>query len=177
LSAALSAVVPARAQAQDACPSRSVTLIVAFPAGSGTGMSVRLRAKHIAQSLRHALVVENRPGANGALGAQIVARVRPDGHPQRVGAAANNASSYAVFSGRLVCAAASSGPEPASGSGPPSCASKCLRVRVIATMNGRARRVTALRTRSSGPRPRWRPCESSPGRRPWLRFVSCGRGR
>ena len=72
----------AAAQPAGRWPDRPIRFIVAFPAGSGTGMSVRLRAKHIAQSLGHALVVDNRPGANGARGAQIVARVRPDEREQ-----------------------------------------------------------------------------------------------
>ena len=98
---ALAAAVPAPAQAQDAYPSRTITLVVPFPAGSGTDMSARLLAKDMAESLGQTVVVENRPGANGTLGAQMVARARPDGYTLLIGAAATNASNYAFFPGRL----------------------------------------------------------------------------
>ncbi len=99
--AALAAAVPAPAQAQDAYPSRTITLVVPFPAGSGTDMSARLLAKDMAESLGQTVVVDNRPGANGTLGAQMVARARPDGYTLLIGAAATNASNYAFFPGRL----------------------------------------------------------------------------
>lgn len=98
---ALVSAVPAPAQAQDAYPSRTITLVVPFPAGSGTDMSARLLAKDMAESLGQTVVVENRPGANGTLGAQMVARARPDGYTLLIGAAATNASNYAFFPGRL----------------------------------------------------------------------------
>jgi tripartite-type tricarboxylate transporter receptor subunit TctC len=98
---ALATAVPAPAQAQDAYPSRTITLVVPFPAGSGTDMSARLLAKDMAESLGQTVVVENRPGANGTLGAQMVARARPDGYTLLIGAAATNASNYAFFPGRL----------------------------------------------------------------------------
>lgn len=98
LSAALWAVP---AQAQDAYPSRTVTLVVPFPAGSGTDMSARLLAKDMSESLGQTVVVDNRPGANGTLGAQMVARAKPDGYTLLIGAAATNASNYAFFPGRL----------------------------------------------------------------------------
>jgi tripartite-type tricarboxylate transporter receptor subunit TctC len=98
---AVVAAVPAPAQAQDAYPGRTVTLVVPFPAGSGTDMSARLLAKDMTEALGQTVVVENRPGANGALGAQIVARAKPDGYTLLVGVAATNASNYAFFPGRL----------------------------------------------------------------------------
>ena len=98
---ALATALPAPAQAQDAYPSRTITLVVPFPAGSGTDMSARLLAKDMAESLGQTVVVENRPGANGTLGAQMVARARPDGYTLLIGAAATNASNYAFFPGRL----------------------------------------------------------------------------
>lgn len=101
LFAALAGALPASAQAQEAFPTRSITLVVPFPAGSGTDMSARLLAKDMTESLGQTVVVENRPGANGTLGAQIVVRARPDGHTLLIGAAATNASNYAFFPGKL----------------------------------------------------------------------------
>ncbi len=98
---AFSAAFPIQALAQDAYPSRSITLVVPFPAGSGTDMSARLLAKDMTESLGQSVVVENRPGANGSLGAQIVMRAKPDGHTLLIGAAATNASNYAFYPGKL----------------------------------------------------------------------------
>ena len=98
---ALSAALPSVALAQDVYPSRAITLVVPFPAGSGTDVSARLLAKDLTESLGQSVVVENRPGANGSLGAQIVMRAKPDGHTLLIGAAATNASNYAFYPGRL----------------------------------------------------------------------------
>ncbi len=92
---------PAHAVAQDVFPNRSITLVVPFPAGSGTDLSARLLAKDMAEALGQSVLVENRPGANGTLGAQAVLRAKPDGHTLLVGAAATNASNYAFFPGKL----------------------------------------------------------------------------
>lgn len=89
------------ALAQETYPNRPITLIVPFPTGSGTDMSARLLAKDMAESLGQSVVVENRPGANGTLGAQAVLRSKPDGHTLLIGAAATNASNYAFYPGKL----------------------------------------------------------------------------
>lgn len=93
--------LPGNAIAQDAYPARTINLVVPFPAGSGTDLSARLLAKDMTESLGQSVVVENRPGANGSLGAQIVMRAKPDGHTLLIGAAATNASNYAFYPGRL----------------------------------------------------------------------------
>ncbi len=98
---AMVAALPAAVLAQDAYPTRTITLVVTFPAGSGTDVSARMLAKDMSEALGRSVVVENRPGANGSLGAQFVARSRPDGHTLLVGAAATNASNYAFYPGKL----------------------------------------------------------------------------
>lgn len=95
------ASVPGPAAAQDAYPIRPITLVVPFPAGSGTDSSARLLAKDMSEALGQSVVVENRPGANGSLGAQAVARARADGYTVLIGAAATNASNYAFYPGKL----------------------------------------------------------------------------
>jgi tripartite-type tricarboxylate transporter receptor subunit TctC len=70
---------PARAQAQD-YPSRPIRLIVAFTAGGTTDFVARLLAERIRSSLGQPVVVENRPGANGAIGAEYVAKSEADGY-------------------------------------------------------------------------------------------------
>jgi tripartite-type tricarboxylate transporter receptor subunit TctC len=97
----LCAALSTGALAQEAYPSRAITLVVPFPAGSGTDLSARMLAKDMTESLGQSVVVENRPGANGSLGAQLVTRARPDGYTLLVGAAATNASNYAFYPGKL----------------------------------------------------------------------------
>ena len=98
---AMSAAITTGVFAQDVYPSRIITLVVPFPAGSGTDLSARMLAKDMAEALGKSVVVENRPGANGSLGAQFVARARPDGYTLLVGAAATNASNYAFYGDKI----------------------------------------------------------------------------
>src|SRR5262249_45886923 len=61
-------------------PSRPITLIVPFGAGSGTDMISRVVGQHLSTALKQQVVVEDRPGANGAIAAAYVARSAPDGY-------------------------------------------------------------------------------------------------
>ena len=60
--------------------SRPVVLVSPFPAGSGSDLVARAVSPGLAQALGQPVVVENKPGAGGAIGAQFVARAKPDGH-------------------------------------------------------------------------------------------------
>ena len=71
--------VPTEAAAQ-AYPSRLVTLIVPSPAGSTPDLLARLLADKLRPMMGQDFIVENRPGAGGAIGAELVARATPDGH-------------------------------------------------------------------------------------------------
>jgi len=73
------AVFTAAAQAET-YPSRPITLIVPFGAGSGTDMISRVVGQHLSTALKQQVVVEDRPGANGAIAAAYVARSAPDGY-------------------------------------------------------------------------------------------------
>jgi tripartite-type tricarboxylate transporter receptor subunit TctC len=64
----------------DSYPTRPITIIVPFAAGSGTDAVTRIIAPHLGSALGQTVVVENRPGANGALAAAYVARAAPDGY-------------------------------------------------------------------------------------------------
>lgn len=66
---------------------RPVRLIVPFAAGAGTDAIGRLVAEHLSASLRTPVVVENRVGASGAVGALAVAQSTPDGHTLLLAAA------------------------------------------------------------------------------------------
>jgi tripartite-type tricarboxylate transporter receptor subunit TctC len=72
------AALPARAQAWR--PSRPVTIVVPFGAGSGTDAITRILAGLLEPEWGQPVVVENRAGANGSLAAAAVARSAPDGH-------------------------------------------------------------------------------------------------
>jgi len=70
-------------------PARPVTVIVPFGAGGNTDMMARLAAQHLTAKLGQSFVVENRPGAGGALGTGQVATAAPDGYTLLFSASAN----------------------------------------------------------------------------------------
>ena len=66
-------------QAQSWQPSRPITMVVPFPPGPALDLVARLVAKRIEGPLGQTIIVENRTGANGAIGSAAVARAKPDG--------------------------------------------------------------------------------------------------
>ena len=76
---ALPWLLVAPAGAQD-FPSRVVRIVVAFPAGGPTDFVARLLADKLKASLGQNVIIENKPGANGAIGADYVAKSEADGH-------------------------------------------------------------------------------------------------
>jgi len=61
-------------------PDRALTVIVTFPPGGGTDLLARKLGAGLQQALGQPVVVENRPGASGNIGARAVARAEPDGY-------------------------------------------------------------------------------------------------
>ncbi len=61
-------------------PNKHIRMVVGFPAGSVTDTVARLIAEQLSKSLGQPVVVENKPGANGAIGVAEVARAAPDGY-------------------------------------------------------------------------------------------------
>jgi tripartite-type tricarboxylate transporter receptor subunit TctC len=76
---AVALVLPPHAQAQD-YPNRPIRMIVAFNAGGSTDFAARLLAERMHTSLGQPVIVENKPGANGAIGADYVAKSDADGY-------------------------------------------------------------------------------------------------
>ncbi len=68
------------AQAQSAWPTKAVKIVVPFPAGGPTDFIVRLMTAQLADIVGQPVLVENKPGVSGNLGAQQVAESDPDGH-------------------------------------------------------------------------------------------------
>ena len=79
LSVGLLAFIPALATAQ-AFPAKPIRLIVGFAAGGGTDTIARIISKKLADSWPHPLLVENRPGADGAIATDLVAKSPADGY-------------------------------------------------------------------------------------------------
>jgi tripartite-type tricarboxylate transporter receptor subunit TctC len=79
LSGALAALAAAPAYAQT-FPSRPIHLVVGFPPGGPTDIVGRLIAEELGKQLNQTVLVENRGGAGGIIGAGIVAKAKPDGY-------------------------------------------------------------------------------------------------
>jgi len=77
---AIAALMPWTAIAQDAYPARPIRLIVPFPPGAGTDSVARFVAQKLGESMQASIIIENRTGAGGAIGAAEAARADPDGY-------------------------------------------------------------------------------------------------
>ncbi len=79
---AVGAVAPARAQDLDAgsYPNRPIRIIVPFPAGGPTDILSRIVGQEMTASWGQPVFIENRPGADTSIGAQVVAKADPDGY-------------------------------------------------------------------------------------------------
>ena len=80
------ALMGSPAQAQSAWPSKPVTLVVPFPAGGGTDAFARPLSAQFSKLTGKQLIIDNRGGAGGTLGASIAAKAAPDGYTLFMGA-------------------------------------------------------------------------------------------
>ena len=71
--------------AQDSFPARPITIVAPFPAGSVTDSVTRVLAQALQQSLGQTVIVDNRAGAQGTIGASFVAKANPDGYTLLMG--------------------------------------------------------------------------------------------
>ena len=72
-------------------PARPVRMIVAFPAGNASDVIARLIAQALSQQLGQQFFVENRPGAGGSIGTEVVVRAPPDGYTLLMSVVTSNA--------------------------------------------------------------------------------------
>jgi tripartite-type tricarboxylate transporter receptor subunit TctC len=77
---ALGMAAAALAQGDPPYPNQPIRMVVGFPAGGPTDVSARLIADSLSRSLGQPVVVDNKPGANATIAAEIVARAKPDGY-------------------------------------------------------------------------------------------------
>ncbi|KNY08236.1 ABC transporter substrate-binding protein [Achromobacter piechaudii] len=85
------------APAHAAWPDRPITLIIPAAPGGTTDISARLIADKLAGKLGQQIIVENRAGAAGIIGAQTLARAKPDGYTLLMGNIGPNAINYALY--------------------------------------------------------------------------------
>src|SRR4051812_21306735 len=96
LSLGLPTAFPAAAQTPP-YPTRTVTLIVPFSAGGGTDVGARLIAGKLQQKWGQTVVVDNRAGAAGIVGADAVAKAKPDGYTLLAGNVGTQAINPALY--------------------------------------------------------------------------------
>ena len=77
---ALTCLLCAAGAAAQGYPQKPVRLVVPFAAGSATDTVARLLAQGLSERMKASFVVEDRPGANGAIAADYVAKAAPDGY-------------------------------------------------------------------------------------------------
>src|SRR5438876_7044295 len=94
--AALLTVCVSGAWAQ-AYPSKPIRLIVPFPPGGTTDILARAVAQRLTQTLGQSVVVDNRPGAAGNIGADIVAKSAPDGYTLLMGTVGTHAINPSLY--------------------------------------------------------------------------------
>lgn len=90
-------VFAATALAQAPYPNKPITMVVPFGAGSGTDVVARLLAEKMGQAMNTSIIIDNKPGATGILGAEFVARAKPDGYTLLVGTNSTNSTNQFLF--------------------------------------------------------------------------------
>ncbi|MBN9425454.1 MAG: tripartite tricarboxylate transporter substrate binding protein [Burkholderiales bacterium] len=95
--AAVAVLSSASVGAQTEYPTQAIKMIVPFTPGSTSDIAARAIAQKIQGPLGQPVVVENRPGANGAIGMQAVAKAKPDGYTLVVGSISSTAVPAAIM--------------------------------------------------------------------------------
>jgi tripartite-type tricarboxylate transporter receptor subunit TctC len=78
-------------------PAKGIRIVLPFPAGSATDLIARLVAREVADTLGQPVIVDNRPGAGGAIAAELVARSAPDGYTLFVASNTQYAANVSLY--------------------------------------------------------------------------------
>ena len=81
-------------------PTKSITIVVPYGPGGSTDLLARSLAQKMSESMGQAVIVENRPGASGMIGSELVARAAPDGYTIEVGTGATHG--IVLFTNKVV---------------------------------------------------------------------------
>jgi tripartite-type tricarboxylate transporter receptor subunit TctC len=87
----------AQAQNQQDWPSKPITILMGFPAGSGVDVIARMLQPSLEKSLGQRLVIDYKPGAGGNVASEVVARSPPDGYTFLLGTAATHGVNPALY--------------------------------------------------------------------------------
>jgi len=96
LAAILAVCVASSAQAQN-YPTKPITLIVPFPAGSTTDLVGRILQDELSKAVGQSVIIDNRGGAGGGVGSEAVARATPDGYTLLMGTIGTHSINPAVY--------------------------------------------------------------------------------
>lgn len=91
------ALAPLAAQAQGAFPSKALTIVVPFSAGGTTDILARVVGQYMSKDLGQPVIIDNRAGAGGNIGAQLVARAAPDGYTLLMGTVGTHAINQSLY--------------------------------------------------------------------------------
>jgi len=89
--------VPVLAQSAADFPAHPVRIVVPFPAGGATDIAARLLAERMAADWKQPVTVDNRPGAGGNIGSDVVAKSAPDGYNLIMGVTGSHAINISLY--------------------------------------------------------------------------------
>ena len=93
----LALAVPGAAWAQAAFPNKPVRIVVPFPPGGSTDLLARRLGEKLSAAFGQPVIVENKPGAGGTTGADLVAKSAPDGYTLLMGVTGSNAIAASLY--------------------------------------------------------------------------------
>lgn len=82
-------------------PSQAINIIVPFQAGGGVDTMARILAEKLRETLKQNIIVQNKPGASGMLGAQQVVKAKPDGYTLLLGSAGETAINPYIYKSQM----------------------------------------------------------------------------
>lgn len=92
--AGAAALALAGSAAAQAFPTKPITFIVPYGPGTGNDLIARVISQKLGDEMGRPMVVENRPGATGAIGAELTAKAPPDGHTILIGSTSHITNAY-----------------------------------------------------------------------------------